>query len=211
MEIQAVTVMSLLWAHFINFLPKFVSGLILLIIGLFVGKLVGKAVKHVLQRAKLDYYISETSKPVVSLTDIFSLIARWWIYLAFISASIDILQIPTLSGWVSRITQFIPAIIGSAIILIVAYVLAEYIKEQVKKGGTIYSNIVGKLIFFFIMYVAVAISLPVLGVPSGLVSSILIVIVASVGLGLAIAIGLGLKDAISDVSKNYIKKYKFKK
>ena len=211
MEIEAISMMSLLWAHFINFLPKFISGLILLIIGLFVGKLVGKAVKHILQRAKLDYYVSETAKPRVSLTDIFALITRWWIYLAFISAAIDVLQIPTLSGWIVRITTFIPSIIGAALIIIVAYVIAEYIKEQVKKGETIYSNIVGKLIFFFIMYVAVAIALPVLGVPSGLVSNILLVIVASVGLGLAIALGLGLKDAVSDISKNYIKKYKFKK
>jgi len=206
MEIEAISMMSLLWAHFISFLPKFISGLILLIIGLFVGKLVGKAVKHILQRAKLDYYVSETAKPRVSLTDIFALITRWWIYLAFISAAI-----PTLSGWIVRITTFIPSIIGAALIIIVAYVIAEYIKEQVKKGETIYSNIVGKLIFFFIMYVAVAIALPVLGVPSGLVSNILLVIVASVGLGLAIALGLGLKDAVSDISKNYIKKYKFKK
>lgn len=200
-----------LWNSTLAFLPDLISGVILLIIGLFVGKLVGKAVKHLLEKAKLDYYISETNKPIVSLTDLFSLIVKWWIYLAFIAAAVDAMGIAVLVTWMSRLESFIPSVLGAALIMIVGYVLGEYIKEQVKKAGTLYANVVGKTIFFFVLYVAVALALPVLGVPSGLVGDILLIIVAAIGIGVALALGLGMKDAVAHVSTDYVKKFKPRK
>ena len=71
-----------------------------------------------------------------------------------------------------------------------------------------YATLVGKVLFFFILYVAIALALPILGVPSALVSNILLIIIGSVGVGIAIALGLGLKDAVADISKRYAKKMK---
>ncbi len=194
----------------VSFLPSLISAIILLVIGLIVGKIVGRVVKEVLLRVKLDYYVSETKKPVYSLADIFSLITRWWIYLAFISAALsrDVLGISYLATWIAEITAFIPRVIGASLILVVAFVLAEYIKGHIKKTNTILGAVVGKVLFFFVMYVAIALALPILGVSSTLVDNILLVIIGALGLGVAIALGLGLKDAVSEVSKKYVRKIK---
>jgi hypothetical protein len=203
-----VDILANLTTNVVNFLPSLVSAVILLVIGLIVGKIVGRVVKEVLLRVKLDYYVSETKKPAYSLADIFALIARWWIYLAFITAALsrDVLGITYLSTWVAEINAFIPRIIGASIILVVAFVLAEYIKGHVKKANTLWGAVVGKVLFFFIMYVAIALALPVLGVSSTLVDNILLVIIGAVGLGVAIALGLGLKDSVSEISKKYVRK-----
>jgi hypothetical protein len=208
MAAQVVTVLSAIWDSAITFLPNIIGAVILLVIGLVLGKIIGRVVKEILDRVKLDYYVTETEKPIISLSGIFALITRWWIYLAFIAAAVSVLGILELVVWVRQILNFIPNIVGAALIVVVGYVLAEYIRAQMKKMKEIYASIVSKVLFFFIMYVSVALALPILGIPADLVNNILLVIIGSVGVGIAIAMGLGLKDAIAIVSKKYANKVK---
>lgn len=205
-----VDVLATFTANTINFLPNLISAIVLLVIGLVVGKIIGRVVQEILDRVRLDYYVSETHKPALSLSGLFSVIARWWIYLAFISAALsrEVLGISSLAIWVTQVNEFIPRIIGAAVILVVGYILAEYIKGHIRKTNTLYGVLVGKVLFFFVLYVSIALALPILGISATLISNILLVIIASIGLGVAIALGLGLKDAVADVSKRYVKKMK---
>ena len=84
-----VDVLTNLGNQAVAFLPNLLGAVILLVVGLVVGKIVGRVVKEVLDRAKVDYYVSEGKKPVVSLSYLFSLIVKWWIYLAFITAAVS--------------------------------------------------------------------------------------------------------------------------
>ncbi|MBI5347347.1 MAG: hypothetical protein HZB66_01935 [Candidatus Aenigmarchaeota archaeon] len=205
-----VNVLGELGTQTVVYMPNIISAIILLVIGLVVGKIVGRVVKEVLTRIKLDYYVTETHKPVISLSDIFALIVRWWIYLAFVAAALsrEVLGIPSLAEWMGEITGFIPNVIGAAVIVIVGYVIGEYIRAQMKKMKEIYASLVGKILYFFILYVAVALALPILGIPATLVNNILLVVIGALGLGVAIALGLGLKDAVSEVSKKYVRKFR---
>ncbi|OYT57316.1 MAG: hypothetical protein B6U68_02000 [Candidatus Aenigmarchaeota archaeon ex4484_14] len=206
-QLQLLTALIDIGNEFINFLPNLVGAALIALLGLFIGKLLGKAVKHILEKARLDYYISETEKPTISLVDIFSLITRWWVYLVFLTQAINILGLDILVTTMGRINEFIPNVIGATLILVVGYVIAEYIKEQIKKNKTIYASIMGKMVFFFIILVTIALALPVLGISAGLLNNILVLMVASIAIGIAIALGLGLKDAVSDISRAYVKKY----
>lgn len=205
-----VDILATLLAGTAEFIPNLVSAIILLVIGLVVGKIVGRIVKEVMERARVDYYVHEKKKPAFKLSNLFSVIARWWIYLAFITAALsrEVLGITSLAIWIAEINAFIPRIVGAALILVAGYIIGEYIKEHFKSTQRIWAALVGKITFFFIIYVAIALALPILGISATLVNNILLIIVASIGLGLAIAMGLGMKDAISDISRRYVRKMK---
>lgn len=205
---SVVDILATLTDQTAAFLPNLVGAVILLIIGLVLGKIIGRVVKEFLLRIKLDYYVSETHKPMISLADIFSLLVRWWIYLGFVAAAVSVLSITALESWVIKILNFVPSIIGASLILVSGYVLAEYIRGHLKKTNSVYSLVVAKILFFFIIYVAIALALPVLGIPSTLIGNILLIIIASIGVGVAIALGLGMKDAVAEISKRYVKKMK---
>ncbi|MFC2143572.1 hypothetical protein ACFLQN_04190 [Candidatus Aenigmatarchaeota archaeon] len=203
-----VEILQMLSVQTAAFVPNLIGAIILLVIGLVVGKILGRVIKEILTRVRLDYYVTEKEKPVISISGIFSLITRWWIYLAFIAAAVETLGITALTMWVTRTVNFIPNIIGATVILVAGYLLAEYIKVHMNKLKSIHAALVGKVLFFFIIYVAIAIALPILGISATLVNNILLVIIGSIGLGMAIAIGLGGKDAVSDISKRWVKKVK---
>ena len=206
-EYPITKILSNFAAGVVNYTPNIVSAVILLVIGLVVGKILGKITKEAIVRMKLEKYLAEGRKLPVSLADIFSVIVRWWVYLAFITAALskDVLGVPTLAMWMAEINAFIPNVVGAVIIIIVGYVLGEYIRDQISRSETLYATVVAKITFFFIMYVAIAIALPILGIPATLVNSILLVIIGSIGLGVAIALGLGLKDVVAEIARDYLR------
>ena len=193
------------------FLPNLVAAIILLIIGLVVGKIVGRVVREILARIKLDYYITETHKPPISFSELFAVIVRWWIYLAFIMAALsqEVLGVPALAAWMSQVTAFIPNIIGAALIIIVGYILGEYILGQFKKPGRGFGILVGKLLFFFIVYVAVALALPILGINATLVNFIMLTIIVSAGLAFALAVGLGGRGVAGAILQKWARKARY--
>jgi len=204
--------LALVLSNFVDsavaFIPNLVGAIILLVIGLIVGKVLGRVVHEVLERINLDYYITESKKPTFSVTHLLVVIVRWWVYLGFIAAAVGVLGITELTLWVREILAFIPNIIGAALIVIVGYILAEYIRKHLRNTQQVLASIVGKVLFFFIIYVSIALALPVLGISATLVNNILLVIIGSVGLGVAIALGLGMKDAVSEISKKWVKRLK---
>lgn len=203
-------ILTQLFNSFVNWLPRLGGAIVLLIIGWVVGSLTGRGIKKLLIRYKIDERITKKGKPFFRLSEIVPLLISWIIYLIFIQAALseEVLGIPTLATIVGAIVSFLPSLLEGIVLVIVGYALGEYIREQIEKSKMIYSEIIGNVIFFFIIYVSIALALPLWGINPSLVNNILLIIIGSVGIGLAIAIGLGLKDIVKEIAKEYMKRIK---
>jgi len=192
--------------------PQLLWAIIWLIIGLLVGKIAGWIVKQFLIKIELDKYIFEKDKFKMKLSDIFSVLTRWIIYLLFILFAVGHLSfVPELAYLITKAIEFLAGAVESTVIIIIGYSFAYYIKDKVMRSKTFYGDIVGNIIFFLILYVSIALALPFIGINTELINWILIVIVASFGLGMAIALGLGLKDVVRDIGRDYAKELMKKK
>jgi hypothetical protein len=188
----------------VNFLPNLAAAIILLLIGWLVGLVVGKIVKEVLVRFKVDHYVSK-GKPMFKISELLPLIFEWLIYLVFIQAAVGTLGVVALAEFVRMIVGFIPGLIGAVIVVIVGYAIAEYVKSKVEESKMAYAGMMSKVLFWLLVYVAVALALPLVGINAALINNILLIGVGSVGIGIAIALGLGLKDVVADMAKKYVK------
>ncbi|MBU4246504.1 MAG: hypothetical protein ABIF85_06935 [Nanoarchaeota archaeon] len=183
--------------------PALVYAVIVLVIGYIIGRVVGAVVEKMLIRVNLDKYVTEHEHIALNLSAIFSIIAKWWIYFVTIQAVADILEIPVLISIVDSIINFIPGVIGATLVLLVSYGAAIYAKEQILGSKELYSSIVGKILFFLIVYVGISTSLNILKVDTFLIDNILLLIVGAVSLGLAIALGFGLKNVVEETARDY--------
>jgi len=197
--------LAILSDSFIKFLPNLLGAVVLLAIGWLIGSVVGRIVKEIVRRLKLDDLVFKNKKPVFKLSDIFSLIFSWSIYILFIQSAFEVLGIPVLVETLGAILAFIPGLIKAIIIVIAGYAIAEYVRGKIERSKIMYCELIGKAIFFLIMYVAIATALPSIGIDTSLINTILIILVASFGLGMAIAIGLGLKDTVARFAKKKFK------
>ena len=205
------TIGANLWYSFLDFLPNLIGAIILLIVGYIVGKISGIVVREILIRVGVDKYLQKEEHIKFKTSTVFDVITRWFLYIVFINAAIEVLGISSLVDVMHTIIYFIPGVVGAAIIIIAAYGVGLYIKEEILSSKTIYSDIVGKTIFFLIVYLGVAVALPLVGINPTIVNDILLVIIGSLGLGLAIALGLGLKDVIRDMAKDYETEFRAKR
>ena len=202
-------VLTSFWTQFVTWLPGFVAALIVLVIGFIVGRIVAKVVKEVLIRAKVDEWTNmEEDKFSIKFSDVFSIVAKWVIYLVFLQQATFYLQIQVVSSFINNVVSIIPGLIEAALLIIVGYVIAMFLKERILSSKTLHADLVGNVVFLLIMYVSIALALPFVGINTVLINNILLVFIGSLGLGFAIALGLGLKDTIAKLSASYTGRFK---
>jgi len=190
----------------IAFIPNLIAAALILVLGLIAGKFIGHVVREILVAVKADNYIKHRKAGIARPTSVVVTVVKWWIYLIFIRAAVVQLGIPVISLYLESILGFIPGLIIGALIIIVGYVIADYFQEHIASSSAVHSRLISKVVFFFTMYLAIAMALEQVKIVPTLVNSILLIIVASLGLGTAIALGLGLKDAISAEAMKYVKR-----
>jgi hypothetical protein len=194
-----------IWYSFIAALPGIIAAIILLFLGFGIGKMLGTAIKRVLEKFNVDKYVV-IKHDELKLSNLFSEVTKWVIYLLFISQAAEAVGIYLISEAVLGIVRFLPHVLASIIIVAVGYVIARYVEDIVRDSKFAYSGVMSKVFFFFIVYLAIAIGLNALNTPTtqiidpSLINNILLIIVGSAGLGFAIAMGLGLKDMFKEIS-----------
>ncbi|QQG39733.1 MAG: hypothetical protein HYS81_05200 [Candidatus Aenigmatarchaeota archaeon] len=197
-----------LWTSFAIFIPNLAGAVVLLALGYIIGRALGRVTYELLTRAGVDKELRKEAHIKVSVSHFLDMIVRWVVYLVFIQASADVLGIAALAAFVGTVVGFLPDMIAAGIVMLVAYAVGIYFKEELISSRTVYSKLTGKIIFFLVMYLGLSVALRVIGIPLLIVDEILLILVAAVGLGVAIALGLGLKDVVADLAKSYEDEYK---
>ncbi len=190
-------------------IPNLLGALIILAIGFIVGKLMGRIVRELLTKMKVDEFLSEEKYLNIKPSSLGDVITRWVIYLVAIQAatSQDVLGIEPISNFVASVYSFVIGVVGAAIIILVGYGIAVYIKDKIITSKTVYSDITGKIVFALILVIAITMGLGVIPqMKVNILEDIIKIIVASVGIGMAIAIGLGLKDVIAELAREWVRK-----
>lgn len=190
------------------FVPNLLAALIWLLIGYIVGKIVGIVIHKICVGIQVDKYLKNQG---FKLSYLFKIAGSWWIYLVFIQIAAETLGVASLTMFVGEIVSFIPHAVGAAIIVVVGYILGGFFEEQIKHSDGRYNSLVGKVVYFFTVYVAIALALPFIGINATLVNSILLIIIASFGLAFALAVGLGMKESVAKEADKYIGEIKKKK
>ncbi len=190
-------------------IPNLLGALIILVIGFIVGKLMGRIIRELLSKMKVDEFLSEEKYLNIKPSSLGDVITRWVIYLVAIQAatSQDVLGIEPISRFVASVYSFVIGVVGAAIIILVGYGIAVYIKDKIITSRTIYSDITGKIVFALILVIAITMGLGVIPqMKVNILEDIIKIIVASIGIGMAIAIGLGLKDVIAELAREWVRK-----
>jgi len=192
--------------------PKIIAAAVLLTIGLVAGKVtarvVEKAAKKIMQKANLQN-ISESHliEETVGKFDSAHLIAstvKWFVYLFFIVAAINALQLAQLTSALTSLWLWIPNVLAFVLIVIIGSVIANYILKWVNHelvvrhyGGMRYIGVGVKAVIYSIVF---AVGLTQIGIGQSVIPTLVSAFSWSiaVALGAAIAVGLGftLKDIL---------------
>lgn len=196
--------------------PKIIAAAALLIIGLVVGKIVFKIIERTARKIlkKANAYSSSESSIIevtVAKIDSARLIAatvKWFVYLFFIVAAINELQLQQLTSALTSLWLWIPNLLAFVLIIIIGSIIANYVTKWVNHevvmhnyGGSRYISTGVKIIIYSIVF---SVGLTQIGIGKSIIPTLVAAFSWSiaVAVGAAIAIGLGftLKDMLPTIA-----------
>jgi hypothetical protein len=189
--------------------PKIVAALILLGIGLLIGRIIGWIVRKVAEKMNLDRYWSRTgigesvSRAGWNLTRIISVAARWFVYLFFISAAVNVLEFTQLSQAINDVWLWIPNVVAFIIILVIGALIADFVGRWMQRelpargvvGGKAIALIATGILYAIVLVVATTQLQIGEAILNSVISALIWGMAAAVAIGVGVGLAYGLREA----------------
>lgn len=195
-----------LWYGFIEVFPRILLAIIIFIIGWIVATTLGKLVMMGVDALKLDRLFKNTGADEalsragwkLHIGAVIGWLVKWFIVLAFLKASLDLVGLVGVSGFLSAIWYYIPQVFIAVLVLIAGTILADFVRKLVSGSASIANvrsaKMIGSIAYYAIWILAVVTALDKLGI-FGYFGQILFTgLVVMIALALGLAFGLGGKD-----------------
>jgi len=219
---SGITLLALqdFWQGFLNFMPRLVGAIVILLIGWFIADWIGKLVTEVLRRLKFDRIFERTqwqsalekAEFKVSVSHFFGEIVQWILVIVFLLASVEVLGSRQFAIFLSKIVNWLPNLIVSVAIFVVAVIIADFAKKiiqaVVEKAKVAHSELISSIIQWAIWVFALFAILIQLGIAKELIQILFTGLIALVVISCGISFGLGGKDLARDILEGLRKNLK---
>lgn len=189
------------WNSFVDYLPQLIGAIVVILVGLIVASVVSGIVRKLLE-------LVENNKKAMGFLERWNIKLRlstfigrfvWWaIFLIFISATVDILNIPVLTAAITSLVGYLPAVFAATVVAAVALVGAHIIRSLVRSGlegvGVSASKPLSTLVYIVVLVFGLTAAATQLGIDTTLLTANITIIIGGVVLALALAFGLGGRE-----------------
>jgi small-conductance mechanosensitive channel len=205
-------VVDVWYATIMAYVPTILAALVVLLIGWIVGRLLGKAVRILLDKISEQHLVEKVADGAsfagsvknagMTVGYIGDIAVRIFVYLIAILAAVDILNMDYMSKLMTTIVEYIPHVVAFVIILIVGFLLSDYFidflaKYYAKQEIQLITPVLF-LLRIFMYFVIVVLALSQLMLDLTIIYTFVTPIAWGIGLGLgaaiAIIVGFGLKN-----------------
>lgn len=199
----------------INYIPLFISGVIILLLGIIIATFLKQILVEVLKFLKIEsllrrYGVPE-SKEGVNWTSILGELLRWFVIILFLIPAADVWGLGKFSGVLNNLLLYLPNVFVAVLLLLVGFVVSKLVYDLILASVRGVSReaaktvaLVGKwsvLIFVFLVV------LNQLGIATDLIRILFGGVVAMVALAGGLAFGLGGRDVAKELLERVRKKF----
>jgi hypothetical protein len=202
-------------SQFVDFVPRIIGCIVILVIGYLVARGVKIVIKQVLSKIGFDRIgdrlneigIIKQLKTEVSLSEIVAKIFYYYILLIFLTFSADTLGVDTITAMVLSLVNFIPKLIAGAVMLQIGVMLSDAIKTAVtalcKSFNIPSAKLIGSIAFIFFLIITFITALGQIGIETALLESSFILLIGGVVAAFAIGYGIASRDVLANVISSF--------
>lgn len=201
-----------LWTTIGGFLPRFLGSIIIFFIGWAIAVGLGQIVERAVKSMKLDSVLSRMGmgeslhKAGLKLDAGMFIggVVKWFLIIAFLLASVDILGLSQVSMFLQGILSYIPDVLIAVVILVLGVLAAKLLRRTVEAStihsvGSVASRAIGSLTRWAILIFAIWAALLQLDIATAFLQIVLTGLVAMLAIAGGLAFGLGGRDAAKDL------------
>lgn len=197
---------QVVWEKLFLALPNIFLAIIVLIIGWILAAAIGKTIKTIIAVTKIDNVLAKlkvdqvTSRLGLRLDTgkFIGELVKWFLIIAFLLVSSDILGLSAVSQFLNSILLYIPNVIIAAVILLVAALVANFLQKIVTGSAAaanlVAANFAGIVVKWAILIVGFLVAVDQLGIAQAYLGTLYTGIVAMLAIAGGLAFGLGGKD-----------------
>jgi hypothetical protein len=204
-------------ADLITLVPRFVVGLLLLIVLYAVGANIGGRAKELTRRINLDAAVMESPlgalfQGEVAVGNLIQSLVKYLFLLTGILVVVSILDLARLTRYGDAVLTYFPSVIGGILIVLTGFVIAGYTGRNIKQsevvGASGFAPLVAELAKGIIYFISVTLGLEAFGFSTAILNTLAQAVAIGVGLGIAIAIGvafgLGSQDYVAEQISQWV-------
>ncbi|TMC14900.1 MAG: mechanosensitive ion channel [Chloroflexi bacterium] len=206
----------------INFIPRLVNGLIILLLGYIISALVRWLLRLVFRSIRLDQLAERaginnamSSLGVrASLSDMLAQIAFFFLLLSFATSAVSLVGLTALADLLQGVLHFIPRAISAAILVVFGSMLARFLCNAIiavaDNVNIAYGKALGKIIEYAIVAFVVVLAISTLGVDTTILTTSFTIIIAAAGLAIALTFASGSRESARNVIAGFYVRQNFR-
>lgn len=200
----------------VNFIPKFLAGAIILLIGIVVASILKQVVLSLFRALKLESFLKKYGVPEMkdefTWANILSEIVRWFVIIVFLIPTADVWGLPRIITVLNEFLSYLPNVFVAAVIGMVGFVFArlshDVILASAKGVDNQTATAIASVARWAINVFVILAVLSQLGVATDLIRILFTGLVAMLAIAGGIAFGLGGQNTAKDVVEGLRRKFK---
>lgn len=200
-------------------IPGFLGGLVLMIVGWILAKIVSSSLKKLFVTIKIDN-LSDKLNTIdlfknlnIKLSIFLSKLAFWLIILVFSIAATEIMGLKVISQGIGALLGYTPKLLSAVVFFVVGVFIANIIKEVVFAACSSMAISGGRFISAFVFYfLVIIISISALNqadIDTDILTQNLTLAMGAIFLAFAIGYGFASKDIMANVLASFYSRDKF--
>lgn len=208
--------------QFVEFVPRIMGAVVILLIGVGVARLMSFIVQRILGQVgfdKIGQRLNEISVikqlgTEIKLSEIIAKVLYYFILLVFITAATETLGVAAITEMVSSLVNFIPKLIAAAIMLQVGVLLADTLRGTVlglcQSFNISSGRLLSTIVFVFFLIVTIISALGQAGINTELLESSFNLIIGGVIFAFALGYGIASRDVMANILSSFYTKKEYK-
>ena len=205
------------FSKLLSFIPNLLGGLVILVVGYFVAKILGNLVGRLLGRVGFDGWMEragvsgvlQRSGTGLTASAMLGKVVFWFVFLISFTMFASALGVPEISNFMSDMLGYIPRIFAAIVIICLAALFANFLAAIIR--GATGNETLAKVGKYAILVYAAFAALTQLGIAVQLTGNTLLIVLAGAALALGLAFGLGGREMAGRALGNLFDKDKMVK
>jgi hypothetical protein len=202
---------------FMAYLPKGLGALMLLGMGILLGKIVEAGTSRVLQIIGVDRFLGGTGvltllKKIGSqktISQIVGLLGFWLVFLLFLISATEALSLALLSETLTGLVHYLPKIGMATLILILGLLATNFVRDLISvacdSSGIRQGTIIAQTVYIAATLLVLVTAINELGIDTSLLNQIIVILIAGLIAGAALSFGIGSRSAVKNlIAAHYI-------
>jgi small-conductance mechanosensitive channel len=210
-----------IFTDIVNFIPNLVNGLIILLVGYLIARVVRWIFAASLRRLRFDPLVERTGitgslRGLGVKTPLSQLVAQTvyaLLLLSFFITATRLMGLEAVARLLEQLLNFLPNIIAALIIFLLGGIAAQFVGNLITAAaagaGLNAPGRLGRLVQYLLSVFVVVLALGELGVDTAILVTTLTILIAAFGLAIGLALGLGARGVVWHILAGYYMRQRF--